>query len=77
MPAMRASFQSPGACLGGGLSGYPLDRLYEEIAFIAYYTHWPHDDIMSMEHRDRVRWCEEISKINRKLSPEPENIFKL
>jgi len=32
---------------------------------------------MSMEHRDRVRWCEEISKINRKLSPEPENIFKL
>lgn len=33
---------------------------------------------MEMEHRDRRKWCDEISKINRKLNDEPkkqENIF--
>lgn len=25
-----------------------------------------------MEHRERRRWCEEISKINRKTNDEPE-----
>jgi hypothetical protein len=32
---------------------------------------------MAMEHRDRRKWCEEISRINKKLSDEPEkkNIF--
>lgn len=47
---------------------YPLDRLYEEVAFISYHFHWNHDDIMDMEHRERKRWCEEISKINRTLN---------
>ena len=30
----------------GGILGYPLDQLYEEVAFIAYHFHWPHDDVM-------------------------------
>jgi hypothetical protein len=30
---------------------------------------------MSLDHRERRRWCEEVSKINKKLSDEPENIF--
>ncbi|HBV97844.1 MAG: phage protein [Peptococcaceae bacterium BICA1-7] len=55
--------------------GYPVKRIYEEVAFIAYHFHWSHDEIMSMEHRDRRKWCEEISKVNRKLNNEPENVF--
>lgn len=47
---------------------YPIDKIYEEIGFIAYYFHWSHDAIMDMEHRDRRRYCDEISKINRKLN---------
>lgn len=54
------------------MSGYPLNRIYEEVAFIAYYFHWSHEEIMNMEHRDRSRWCEEISKINRRLTGEKE-----
>lgn len=61
--------------MGGGLKTYPVDKIYQEAAFIGYYMHWPHDQIMSMEHRDRRRWCEEISQINRRLSDEPENMF--
>ncbi|OPY54103.1 MAG: hypothetical protein A4E48_00431 [Methanosaeta sp. PtaU1.Bin060] len=50
------------------MTGYPLKELYEEIAFIAYHFKWSHDEIMAMEHRDRRRWCEEISRINRLLN---------
>ena len=51
---------------------YPLDRLYEEVAFIAYHFHWSHEDIMNMEHRERQRWVEEISRINRERSGEKQ-----
>lgn len=47
---------------------YPTEQLHEEIAFIAYHFHWPHDEIVRLEHADRRRWCEEISKINRRLN---------
>jgi hypothetical protein len=30
---------------------------------------------MNLEHQERRRWCEEISKINRRLSDTPPNIF--
>jgi len=54
---------------------YPADKLFEEAAFLAYYLHWSHDEIMALPHRDRLRWCGEVSKINSKLNDEPENVF--
>ena len=48
-----------------------LQQIYEEVAFIAYHFHWGHDEIMAMDHRERRQWCEEISKINRRLSETP------
>lgn len=54
------------------MTGYPLDRLYEEVAFIAYHFHWSHEEIINLEHRDRQHWCEEISKINQHLSKDRE-----
>jgi len=58
---------------------YPADKIYEETAFIAYYVHWSRDDVLNLTHRERLRWCEEISEINRKVSNEqPKNdIFKI
>jgi hypothetical protein len=52
----------------GGIVGYPLDRLYEEVAYIAYHFHWPREEIMDLEHADRRRWVEEIGKINTQLN---------
>jgi len=54
------------------MTGYPSDRLYEEVAFIAYHFHWPHDEIMAMDHRERMRWVDEISRINRQMSGNAE-----
>jgi hypothetical protein len=54
----------------GGVVGYPLEDLYEEVAFIAYHFHWPHDQVMSLEHAERRRWVREISAINERLNEE-------
>jgi hypothetical protein len=43
--------------------GYPLDRLYQEVAFIAFHFHWTRDDILSLEHSERLRWVEEINQL--------------
>jgi hypothetical protein len=31
---------------------------------------------MSLDHRERRRWCGEVSKLNKKLSNTPDNIFE-
>ena len=50
--------------------GYPLDRLVEEVAFLAYHFHWEHDALMSLEHGDRRRWVEAVSSINEGMNEE-------
>jgi hypothetical protein len=52
----------------GGIVGYPLDRLYEEVAFLAFHFHWPLSDILNLEHGDRHRFMDEISAINRQMN---------
>ena len=50
------------------MMGYPSDRLFEEVAYLAYYFHWPYDEILQLEHRDRQRWVAEVARINRRLN---------
>jgi hypothetical protein len=52
----------------GGIIGYPLEQLQEEVAYIAYHFHWPLTDILEMEHQDRRQWAEKIATINRKMN---------
>ena len=52
----------------GGIVSYPLEQLQEEVAYIAYYFHWPLKDILEMEHYDRRQWAEKIADINRKMT---------
>jgi hypothetical protein len=47
---------------------YPLDQLYQEVAYIAYHFHWPFDDILNMEHDERHIWLREIARINREIN---------
>jgi hypothetical protein len=47
---------------------YPLERLYQEVAYIAYHFHWSLDDVLEMEHRERQVWVREISEINREIN---------
>jgi len=47
---------------------YATDRLYEEVAYVAYHFHWSLDDILDLEHPTRMRFVEEIGRINRRMS---------
>jgi len=42
--------------------------LLEEVAYVAYHFHWPYDQIMQLEHRERQWWIGEIAKINQRLN---------
>ncbi len=48
--------------------GYPSDRLFEEVAYIAYHLHWSQDEILRLEHRDRLRWVAEVATINHRIN---------
>jgi hypothetical protein len=43
---------------------YATDRLFEEVAYVAYHFHWPMDAILDLEHPLRLRFVEEIGRIN-------------
>ncbi len=50
------------------MTGYPLDELHREVAFVAYHFHWPYEEVMNLEHRVRRRWVAEISELNRRVN---------
>ena len=49
---------------------YAPDRIYEEVAYVAYHFHWPLDDILDLEHPQRLRYVGEIADINNRLNQE-------
>ncbi len=52
------------------MTAYATDRMFEEIAYVAYHLHWPLDEILDLEHPMRQRFVEEIGRINRRLAEE-------
>ncbi|MFB6154768.1 MAG: DUF6760 family protein [Haloferacaceae archaeon] len=48
------------------------DRLYEEVAFVAYHFNWSHDTVLELPHGERARWCAEISRINERMNADRE-----
>ena len=47
---------------------YGIDRLFEEISYVAYYFHWSLEEILDLEHPMRQRFVEEIGKIHRRFA---------
>jgi hypothetical protein len=43
---------------------YATDRVYAEVAYVAYHFHWPLDEILNLEHGERRRYVTEISRLN-------------
>jgi hypothetical protein len=46
---------------------YAADRLFEEVAYVAYYLHWSMDSILDLEHPLRRRFVDEIGKIHARM----------
>jgi hypothetical protein len=49
---------------------YNTDRMFEEIAYIAYHFHWSLEEILDLEHPLRQRFVAEIGRINERLAEE-------
>lgn len=50
------------------MTTYATDRMFEEVAYVAYHLHWPLEEILDLEHPLRQRFVEEIGLINRRLA---------
>ena len=68
MPLLRPSARGRHGGCAGGIVSYPLEKIYQEVAYVAYHFHWSLDDILDMEHRERQIWIREISEINREIN---------
>lgn len=43
---------------------YGADRLYEEVAYVAYHFHWSRDDLLDLEHAERHRYVTLIQRMS-------------
>jgi hypothetical protein len=43
---------------------YPAEALWQEIAYLAYHLHWRLDDLLDLEHLDRVRMVRAVVSLN-------------
>lgn len=43
---------------------YPSEAIWQEIAYLAYHLHWPLDDLLDLEHMDRVRMVRSVVALN-------------
>ena len=55
----------------GGIVGYPLERLHEEVAYLAYHLHWSYADLMDMAVGERHHYvrllAEQIEQENARI----------
>lgn len=47
---------------------YATDRLHAEIAYVAYHFHWRLDDILDLEHADRLEYVNQIAGLNTRIN---------
>lgn len=40
----------------GGIVGYPLEWVYQEVAFLGRHAHWPLAETLDLDHAERRRW---------------------
>jgi hypothetical protein len=69
LPGLRQEFRGSRKFYSRGITLYPENEIFREAAFISYYFHWSHEEVMGLDHRTRRRWCEEISAINQSINP--------
>lgn len=46
------------------MTRYPPNALWQEIIYLAYHLHWPLDDLLDLEHEDRLRLVQGVSSLN-------------
>lgn len=68
---MHAPLRGGGRGAGGAL-GCHSERIFEEVAYLSYYFHWPYSQVMALDHCERRRWARELAGINQRINTESE-----
>jgi hypothetical protein len=42
---------------------YAPDALYEQVAYVAYHFHWSREEILDLEHPERLRYVDQIGRL--------------
>jgi hypothetical protein len=59
---MRAWFHT--GCRRGGVLGYPLNRVYREVAKLGCMVHWTLEELMNMDHAERLRLLKAVDEVD-------------
>lgn len=43
---------------------YPEQALWNEVAYLAYHLHWDLDQLLDLQHPDRIRLIELVAAMN-------------
>jgi hypothetical protein len=46
------------------VTGYEIEGLWEEVAFLAYHFHWSFEEVLDLEHGDRRRLVAHVVVLN-------------
>jgi hypothetical protein len=38
------------------------------VAYLAFYFHWPYQEVIRLDHKERQRWVAEAARINERLN---------
>ncbi|MFC5106189.1 DUF6760 family protein [Kibdelosporangium philippinense] len=49
------------------MTRYAAATLWREITYLAYHLHWGLDQLLDLEHGDRVTLLEEVSTLNERF----------
>lgn len=47
--------------MAGGVRGYPVERVRQEVAFLGRHVHWTLTDALTLDHAERREWIREIA----------------
>jgi hypothetical protein len=64
-PSCGHRFEPEGPRLGGVL-GRPLDRIYQEVAYLGSNVHWTLAELLTVDHAERERWVAEVMALEAK-----------
>ncbi|PBC75961.1 hypothetical protein BX265_0657 [Streptomyces sp. TLI_235] len=41
-----------------------MDEIWQEISYLAYHLHWSLDQLLELEHGDRIRFLRQVAALN-------------
>ena len=49
---------------------YPAEAVWQETAYLAYHLHWSLDDVLGLEHLDRMRMVRAVVNLEKRSRQE-------